>query len=92
MLCVYKPQSTISGNLKDYGLGVRGWAWVGFRLVSIILGLYLFFFSSSPILFNPLGNTIRAYVNYVKNICQYRIGYFFDKMHFTCHWVDLGCV
>ena len=55
MLCVYKPLSILSGNLKDNGLGVE----VGFRLVSIILGLYLFFlsFQSSPILFSLLGNT-----------------------------------
>ena len=91
MLCVYKPQSTKSGNLKDYGLGVRVGLGLGLGL-SLSFLCYIFFFSSSPILFNPLENTIRAYVNHVKNIYQYRIGYFFDKMHFTCHWVDLGCV
>ena len=44
MLCVYKPQSTISGNLKDYGLGVRVGLGLGLGLSLSFLGYIFFFF------------------------------------------------
>ena len=54
MLCVYKPQSTISGNLKDYGLGVRVGLGLGLGLSLSFLG-YIFFFFIQPNSVQPVG-------------------------------------
>ena len=72
MLCVYKPPSTLGGNLKDYGLGVGVRLGLGLGLSLSFSGyIYIFFFfPSSPILFIQFGNTVRTYVNNVRNICQ----------------------
>ena len=58
MLCIYKPLSTLSGNLKDYGLGVRVGLELGLGLSLPLLGCIFFFlsFPSSSILFSSLGN------------------------------------
>ena len=63
MLCVYKPLSILSGNLKDNGLGVRVGLRLGLGLSLSFLGCIFFSFlnfQSSPILFNLLGNTQAA--------------------------------
>ena len=63
MLCVYKPLSILSGNLKDNELGVRVGLGLGLGLSLSFLGCIFFFlsFQSGPVLFNLLGNTQATY-------------------------------
>ena len=51
MLCVYKPPSTLGGNLKDYGLGVGVRLGLGLGLSLSFSGyiyIYIFFFFFHP--------------------------------------------
>ena len=60
MLCVYKPLSTLGGNLKDYGLGVGVRLGLGLGLSLSFSGyiyiyIYiLFFFSIQPNSVHPI--------------------------------------